>query len=234
MRLRPSGNQGPIASALAGFRKYQESDAWTWEHMALTRARPIAGPPALRAAIANAIRGVLTAPRDPDKLVLDVADMRQRMAREFRVRDLFDVKYARGGLVDCDFIAQYLQLRHAKAAPEVLDANTCAALRNLAGSDLIEHRTAEDLIEATALWHRVQGLLRLTVGKASVREAPEGVRRALALAGQAGDLDALEAKMSLMADRVVAQFETLIEGPAARIRAARSGGERKEQEGKQG
>jgi glutamate-ammonia-ligase adenylyltransferase len=233
MRLRPSGNQGPIASSLAGFRKYQEGDAWTWEHLALTRGRPIAGPPALKTAIAGAIRSVLTRPRDPDKLVLDVADMRARMAREFRARDLFDVKYARGGLVDCDFIAQYLQLRHAHALPHVLDTNTCAALRNLASAGALDHAAAGDLIEATALWHRVQGLLRLTVGKASVRDAPEGVRRALALAGQSGDLEALESRMGLMADKVAAQFELLIDQPAAAIRT-RQAGEGKRQEEKRG
>jgi glutamate-ammonia-ligase adenylyltransferase len=232
MRLRPSGNQGPIASTLAGFRRYQENDAWTWEHMALTRARPIAGPPALRAAIGAAIRAVLTRPRDADRLVIDVADMRQRMAREFRARDPFDVKYARGGLVDCDFMAQYLQLRHAHAAPEILDPNTCAAFRKLAAAGFIDRASAQDLIEATALWHRLQGLLRLTVGKASVRDAPEGVRRALAQAGQTGDLAALEAKMARLSERAAALFEDLIERPAAALRAARPAGNGKQAEDK--
>jgi glutamate-ammonia-ligase adenylyltransferase len=230
MRLRPSGNQGPIASALSGFRKYQESDAWTWEHMALTRARPIAGPPALRQAIAAMIRDVLARPRDADKLLLDVAAMRARMAREFRARDMFDVKHARGGLVDCDFIAQYLQLRHAHDAPAVLDANTCAAFKKLAKLRLLDHAMAEDLIEATALWHRVQGLLRLTVGTASVRDAPVGVRRALALAGRVGDLEELEARMRVLAGKVMAQFEALVDKPAAAIRAARPASKRKEDE----
>ncbi|MCC7048182.1 MAG: bifunctional [glutamine synthetase] adenylyltransferase/[glutamine synthetase]-adenylyl-L-tyrosine phosphorylase [Alphaproteobacteria bacterium] len=232
MRLRPSGNQGPIASAIGGFRRYQESDAWTWEHMALSRARPIAGPPALRAAIEAVIRDALTRPRDADKLVLDVADMRARMAREFRARDLFDVKHARGGLVDCDFIAQYLQLRHAHADPAVLDPNTCTAFRKLARAGKLDHATAEDLIEATALWHRVQGLLRLTVGDASVRDAPVGVRRALALAGRVGGLEALEARMRALAEKVTSAFEALIERPAAAIRAARPEGETKGHEEK--
>lgn len=76
MRLRPSGNAGPIATSLAAFRQYQESDAWTWEHMALTRARPLTGPEALKDKVAKIIREVLITPRDPDKLVVDVSDMR--------------------------------------------------------------------------------------------------------------------------------------------------------------
>jgi len=232
MRLRPSGNQGPIASSLAGFAKYQEQDAWTWEHMALTRARPIAGPVKLHTALEEMIRGVLTRRRDPDKLVIDIADMRQRMAKEFRAQDIFDIKHARGGLVDCDFIAQYLQLRHAHDHPGVLDTNTCEALRKLAAQGLLDRVAAEDLIEATAMWHRVQGLLRLTVGKGNVREAPEGVRRALAMAGRVGDFAALEARMQELAEKVRAQFEALIDKPAAAARARRPVSDDKSEEKK--
>ena len=215
MRLRPSGNQGPIASSLEGFRKYQEGDAWTWEHMALTRARPIAGPPALTEAIAAATRAVLTRKRDPVKLVKDVAEMRERVAREFRTRDIFDVKYARGGLLDCDFIAQYLQLFHAHDHPSVLDTNTCAALEKLAAAGLIARPAATELIGAAAMWHRIQGLLRLTAGTANPREAAVGVRQALSRAGGAKNLGALERKMRLDAAKVLRQFTLLIDRPAS-------------------
>jgi len=220
MRLRPSGNQGPIASSLDGFRKYQEADAWTWEHMALTRARPVAGPPALTAAIGEAIRAVLTRRRDPAKLVRDVAEMRERVAREFRARDIFDVKYARGGLLDCDFIAQYLQLLHAHRHPGVLDQNTCRALENLADAGLLGKAAAKELIEATALWHRIQGLLRLTAGTANPREAAAGVRQALARAGGAKDLGALEKRMTRLAGKVGDRYAALVDAPAAPVPAA--------------
>jgi len=156
--------------------------------------------------------------------------MRQRMAREFRARDLFDVKHARGGLVDCDFIAQYLQLRHAHDAPGVLDTNTCEALRKLAQHGLLDRGAAEDLLEATAMWHRVQGLLRLTVGKGNVQDAPEGVRRALAMAGRAGDFAELERRMAELAEKVKAQFEALIDKPAAMARARQPATEDKNEE----
>ncbi|MCK6454500.1 MAG: bifunctional [glutamine synthetase] adenylyltransferase/[glutamine synthetase]-adenylyl-L-tyrosine phosphorylase [Alphaproteobacteria bacterium] len=218
MRLRPSGNQGPIASSLTSFRKYQAEDAWTWEHMTLTRARVVAGAPGLVGRVEAAIREVVRRRRDPDRLLLDVADMRQRLAREFRARDLFDVKHTRGGLVDCDFIVQYLQLLHAHDHPEVLDVNSCAALVKLAQHELLAGEIAWDLIEATTLWHRVQGVLRLTVGKASVREASIAVHQALARAGGVADLDALERRMQALADKAHGHFDKLIELPAARLK----------------
>ena len=105
MRLRPSGQSGPIATPLAGFRRYQEEDAWTWEHMALTRARVVSGAPAFARRIEAALRDIVCQARDPDRLVTDVADMRQRIDREFAARSLWDVKYLRGGLVDLEFLA---------------------------------------------------------------------------------------------------------------------------------
>src|ERR1051326_7653118 len=80
MRLRPSGESGPIASSLPAFAQYQRESAWTWEHMALTRARPIAGEPVLCDGIAAAISQALLAPRDPRRLLVDIADMRRRIA----------------------------------------------------------------------------------------------------------------------------------------------------------
>ena len=82
MRLRPSGHKGPVATQLSSFIEYQAKEAWTWEHMALTRARVIAGPPALSARVEAAIRTALVKPRDRAKIAADVLDMRERIAKE--------------------------------------------------------------------------------------------------------------------------------------------------------
>src|SRR5262245_7001043 len=82
MRLRPSGNSGPIASGLQPFERYQLNEAWTWEHMALTRARPIAGDPSLIGHVEMSLRRILTSKHDPEKLRKDVLDMRERMAQQ--------------------------------------------------------------------------------------------------------------------------------------------------------
>jgi glutamate-ammonia-ligase adenylyltransferase len=137
MRLRPSGKSGPIATSLEGFRRYQENEAWTWEHMALTRARVVAGDAAFADRVQLAVRQILRAPRDPDKLVVDVAEMRERIEREHRAETMWDVKYLRGGLVDLEFLAQYLQLRHARRHPEVLAGGTAEVLESLARAGLI-------------------------------------------------------------------------------------------------
>lgn len=108
MRLRPTGRSGPIATPLDGFEQYHAEKSWTFEHMAMTRARIVFGDAALVADLERAVERVLTRPRDPDQLLHDVADMRRRMAKEHGTRNLWALKQVRGGLVDVDFIAQYM------------------------------------------------------------------------------------------------------------------------------
>ena len=127
MRLRPSGKSGPLAISLEYFIRYQLNDAWTWEHMALTRARVIHGPPELASRLEAAVREILTRPRDPDKVLRDVAEMRVRIEKEFGTTDIWEVKYIRGGTIDVEFIAQYLMLRHASEHPEILSSDAAAS-----------------------------------------------------------------------------------------------------------
>ena len=116
MRLRPSGRAGPLANSLEGFESYHAQSAWTWEHMALTRARVIHGPPGLAERLADIVKTTLCRPRDPAALVRDVADMRDRIARHTPAKSPWDFKHLPGGLFDIDFVAQYLALRHAADA----------------------------------------------------------------------------------------------------------------------
>jgi glutamate-ammonia-ligase adenylyltransferase len=203
MRLRPTGASGPIASQIDGFARYQREDAWTWEHLALTRARPVAGPAPVCARVAAVIGDILTMPRDPDRLVAEVADMRARMAREHQAGSIWEVKHRRGGLVDVEFIAQYLQLRHAHDHPGILATNTLAAYRRLAEAGLLEADVADQLTAALRLWHAVQGFLRLTVeGAFDAERAPVSLRRALAKAAGAADFARLESDITAAAERV--------------------------------
>jgi [glutamine synthetase] adenylyltransferase / [glutamine synthetase]-adenylyl-L-tyrosine phosphorylase len=109
-RLRPSGTQGPLVVSVESFARYQREDAWTWEHMALTRARPVYGSAPARAAISETIRGVLAAPRDRPRLHDDVVAMRADVARHKPPLGPFDVKLGEGGLVDFEFALQFRQL----------------------------------------------------------------------------------------------------------------------------
>ena len=132
IRLRPSGRAGPVASHVESFAEYQDREAWTWEHMALTRARVISASPSFRRRIEKIIRQVLTRPREAAAVANDVADMRRAIALEKGENDIWDLKYAAGGMVDIDFIAQYLQLVHAAEKPEILDVSTLHVLDNAA------------------------------------------------------------------------------------------------------
>ena len=215
MRLRPSGKAGPIATSLHAFELYQRESAWTWEHMALTRARVIGGPKRLAAAIPAMIRRVLTRPRDPGQLVADVAEMRERVEREHGTSEPWNVKYARGGLLDLEFISQYLQLRHAADRPEALDTNTSAAFRRLEQIGALSAEVAEELIAATLLMRNVQGLSQLSSeGPIDEERTPEGLREALARAGGAADFGALKRDLVAAQARTLDHYRRLIEAPA--------------------
>ncbi|RIV83682.1 bifunctional [glutamate--ammonia ligase]-adenylyl-L-tyrosine phosphorylase/[glutamate--ammonia-ligase] adenylyltransferase [Aurantiacibacter zhengii] len=110
-RLRPQGAQGPLATGFEAFERYQHDSAWTWEHMALARARPIYGSPAAQIRLCEMIDDVLCKPRDPDTLKTEVLHMRGEMLAAKPPTGPLDVKLMRGGLIDSEFLVHYLQLR---------------------------------------------------------------------------------------------------------------------------
>jgi glutamate-ammonia-ligase adenylyltransferase len=214
MRLRPSGNSGPLATSLDAFAAYQRDSAWTWEHQALTRARTVAGPKDFRRKADDAVRDILTLPRDEAKLLADVAGMRVRMDREHHTQSPWRVKHHRGGLVDIEFIAQYLQLKHAHEDARVLSTDTRGALRNLARAGFLDDALAGDLTLALDLWQAIQGMVQLSI-EDSGGPIPETLRTTLAKLGGASDFEDLERKMRATADRVFGHFRDLIEIPAS-------------------
>ncbi len=117
-RLRPQGNQGPLAVSTEAFAKYQREAAWTWEHMALTRARVLVGSDKARGEVRSIISDVILKARDQEKLCIAVLEMRSEMAKHKFARGPLDVKLLRGGLIDIEFLVHFLQLRGAKALME--------------------------------------------------------------------------------------------------------------------
>ncbi len=219
MRLRPSGKSGPIAVTLQRFADYQRESAWTWEHMALTRARVVAGPDRLTQAIEATIADVLWAARDQGQLLADVADMRARIDREFRTDDPWHIKHVRGGLVDIDFIAQSLQLAHAQRLPAMLSRNTAIAFERLGQAGVLASAAADRLADAAGLLGNVHFLLRLcTAGGLTEETASPDLK--IALAGAVGTPDFATAERALRDTEawVHAQFEQLIGKPAANHR----------------
>jgi glutamate-ammonia-ligase adenylyltransferase len=196
MRLRPSGRAGPVASRLDSFAEYQDREAWTWEHMALTRARVISSSPDVRGKIERIIRAVLTRRRDRASTAGDVVDMRRAIALEKGEDDVWDLKYAAGGMVDIDFIAQYLQLVHAADKPDILDVSTLHVLDNAARLGVLPQSAAQVLRPATRLYHDLTQILRLCVSESFRPETSgEDLLRVMARAGDAPDFSSLEARV---------------------------------------
>jgi glutamate-ammonia-ligase adenylyltransferase len=211
MRLRPSGQKGPLATQLSSFIHYQQSEAWTWEHMALTRARVVSGPPALRVAVEEAIRAALTRARDPAKTAADVREMRALVEKEKGTRDIWELKQVRGGLVDLEFIAQYLQLIHAHAHQEVLSTGTADALVNLERIGLLTTQAADVLLPAARLLGNLTQVLRLCLdGPFVPQKADAGLKALLVRAGEAPDFSRLEADLAARQVQVAALFDAII------------------------
>ncbi|WP_205470697.1 hypothetical protein [Breoghania sp. L-A4] len=215
-RLRPSGNAGPLATRFAGFADYQREKAWTWEHMALTRARVIAGDADLWERTTAVIEDVLCAPRDIVALRRDVASMRARIEAEKGSTDRWALKEVAGGLVDVEFIGQYLQLANAAAHPEILAHASLDALTKAGEAGLLAADDAELLVRATRLYQGLMQILRLSVaGKFSAEAAPRGVLDLLARVSNEPDFSRLEAHLDETQAAVRAAFERII-GPVVR------------------
>jgi len=196
MRLRPSGRAGPVATRLDAFADYQDNEAWTWEHMALTRARVISAPPEFQKQIEELIARVLMRPRDIDIIANDVLEMRKAVADEKGENDIWDLKYAAGGIVDIEFLAQYLQLIHAAEKPGILNVNTMRVYDNAVKLGVLASSDAEILRPAARLYQNLTQVLRLCVSeKFKPDTAGEDLLRVMTRAADAPDFSAVEARL---------------------------------------
>ncbi len=180
-RLRPSGTQGPLVVSLESFARYQREEAWTWEHMALTRARPVFGSPAARVAASAVIAEVLQGARPSRDLVAEAADMRAEMARHKPPQGPLDAKLLPGGLVDLEFTVHLAQLQHRAG----FDPHLGKAIDALVRRDLLP----ANLVDANALLTRLLVTLRLVAPDAA--EPPPATRALIARALQRDDWDAV-------------------------------------------
>jgi glutamate-ammonia-ligase adenylyltransferase len=211
MRLRPSGNQGPVATKLSSFIEYQRSSAWTWEHLALTRASVITGPASLRRRINETIREVLGRRHDRAAVAADLRTMRAKIEEEKGTADIWDLKQVRGGLIDLEFLAQFLQVVSAAEHPEVLDPNTELALVKLSAAGVLAPGDAEILVPAAQLYHNLTQILRLCLDKPFVPdEAPRALKDLLARSADMPDFATLEATLKDTLEAVHQAFDLLV------------------------
>jgi glutamate-ammonia-ligase adenylyltransferase len=218
MRLRPSGNKGPLAVSLRGFQHYHEWDAWTWERMALTRARVVAGPADMRRRVTLAIEAAIRRQQEPEQIRTNAVTMRTRMARDLRPHGPWDVKLRPGGLIDIEFIAQVLQLVQVRDAGFHTSQTTHLALRRLGEAGAIAKSDARVLIGAERLWRTIQGMLRMTVGRVEVASVPHAsalplLRAAAKVGVSAVDAEDLLRKSEDIARQVRMLFERYVGKP---------------------
>jgi glutamate-ammonia-ligase adenylyltransferase len=148
--------------SLGAFERYHQENAWTWERLALTRARVVAGPRWLARRVTKAI-DIAVRSAVPDQVAPDTAAMRRRLATEAPPQGLWDIKNRAGGLRDVEFIAQSLVLRHANTVRPA--QSTRMQLANLAAAGILSHADAENLIAADRVWRAVLGHLRIAYGR---------------------------------------------------------------------
>ena len=210
-RLRPSGNKGPLATHLDAFRRYQENEAWTWERMALTRSRPIAGDAALQAEAAATVRAILALPRDAATTRQDVAAMRARISRDKPARGPIDLKLIDGGLIDLEFIAQWAILAgHVPLA--VVGRPTSEVLRVVEASSALPNGNASLILGSSAdAYSRIIQLTLLGPGGVQTVEAlPRGLAERVADALALDAPEDIEPAVAEMAAAVRQTFERLL------------------------
>lgn len=204
MRLRPSGNKGPVATRINAFAKYQREEAWTWEHMALSRARLICGDQSLIGEAESIIADVLSKKRDIAKVAHDVAEMRELIEKEKAPDNAWDLKLIPGGVVDIEFIAQYLALI-APAKGVYVSVNgliTGAALKTL-GDKLMASADLDTCLEAFTLYTELSQLIRLCIdAHFDPKEAPAGLVELVCRAGDCPDIKTLEGEVKRLSKAV--------------------------------
>jgi glutamate-ammonia-ligase adenylyltransferase len=224
LRLRPSGMKGPLATHIEAFEHYQLNEAWTWEHMAMSRGRTIAGDPALSARVAKTLDDIAAKSRDRAALAADIAAMRGRIEREKTAANSFDVKLAPGGLIDCEFAAQFMML---SGLGRVAGETAGETLRRGADRAFMTNEVGRPLIAAATLQTAILQVLRVAGDRTfDPRQAPDALKRILVTtadsalarttgAGSAvGSFEALQARLERVQSAARAALEMLLGVPA--------------------
>lgn len=204
MRLRPSGNAGPVATSLTAFAAYQAEKAWTWEHLALSRARVFCADPDFATDVDTLLDQIFNSPRDRAKTLGDVAEMRARLLKERPPRHAFDLKLADGGLMDLDFIAQSAVLLYGPVLREVR-GETAAILRTLGESGHLDG--GEQLSEDYAIMSGIVQVMSACLADPVKSEGwTDAFKALLARSNNFPDFARMETELSEMQSRATAAF----------------------------
>lgn len=214
MRLRPSGNKGPAATQYRGFLDYhRDGDAETWEHLALVRARVVAGPPDFMREITVELKRIIARKRLPLKVASDAVEMRALIALEKGDLNPWDFKLARGGLMDIEFLAQALVLIQANTHPVVAHHNTLAILTAARDEGLIDQSESACLIEGYSLMRDLMQWQRAMVeGDLNPATANRTFLKRLATLAGVPDFKVLDAHLKSLQAEIRKIFENRLAG----------------------
>ncbi|WP_349366669.1 MAG: bifunctional [glutamine synthetase] adenylyltransferase/[glutamine synthetase]-adenylyl-L-tyrosine phosphorylase [Nitratireductor rhodophyticola] len=209
LRLRPSGNKGPVATHIDAFARYQRNDAWTWEHMALTRARAFAGDKALIERVEKEVHDILALPRDTQKIRNEAAEMRRLLEEEKPARDVWDLKLVPGGLIDLEFIAQVAVL--TGNTPSESEATATSEVLSSLSETFCAPQARQELVDAHHLYMTLTQTTRLCLeGGFDPDEAPPGFADLMLRQTDLPELGILQAHVEETAGRVRRLFEELV------------------------
>ncbi|WP_026480004.1 bifunctional [glutamine synthetase] adenylyltransferase/[glutamine synthetase]-adenylyl-L-tyrosine phosphorylase [Ahrensia sp. 13_GOM-1096m] len=215
-RLRPSGNKGPLATSLKAFSKYQRDDAWTWEHMALTRARPVCGDTQLMERFSAERSAIICIERDRVKTIADIGSMRLRLQKEKPAKSIWNLKMVAGGIVDIEFLTQYWMLTdlpNCKGDLTNRNLNTHGAsdILKLLDEEIIAENDRKELIAALDIYSKISQLIALcSAEKFDPQNATKGLIEELCAATNMPDIIQLEAHLQEHTRAVRSIFERYI------------------------
>ena len=210
LRLRPSGNQGPLATRLSGFARYQREEAETWERMALTRARVVAGNRALAGEVEGIVRETLSRPGG-DGLGAEISALRRLVEDGKPHAGAWDLKLAPGAQLDLEFLAQYLVLRHAAGHPTLLGCDTMGTLVAARDLGLVGWAEGDALVAAATLFTDLTQVMRLChEGRFDPETAGDGLKRRLYTAVGLPDFATLDRHLTETRGAVSEVFEMVL------------------------
>jgi [glutamine synthetase] adenylyltransferase / [glutamine synthetase]-adenylyl-L-tyrosine phosphorylase len=206
LRLRPSGNKGPVATRFSSFSRYQREEAWVWEHMALSRARVVGGDAEFSASIAKEIASVIALPRERDKVAIEVRDMRKLIAAEKPAKGIWDFKLMPGGLIDLEFITQFAAIT-GQVREQTVETNKALASLEIAG---LSAGHIETLVAAHRLFAALTQVLRLCIKDDSwPQDLSDGLSDIMCRTSELPDIKTLKAHIKNTAQEVRTIFDQL-------------------------
>jgi glutamate-ammonia-ligase adenylyltransferase len=212
-RLRPWGSKGPIATQLGTLRNYLEQDSWTYEHMAMTRARVVAGPARLATAIESTIATALQRSAGRRQLRTDMLEMHALLHATKETDNIWDIKHVPGGLMDIEFIAQYLMLRHADSQPGVVVPATADALSALGQAGVLGPSDLDQLSAALSFFKKIQQATRIACLPGPLPEAmPKALAGQLPAMLDETSFEAVEERLGRLQTSVRKTFARLTKG----------------------